>query len=594
MKIKTQAFVMLLFSFIMMIAIGLVMFNQTKKTDALTEQLQKAEEGLILLNEFQVAAMEQVLYGVDVLRTGDISGDRIITYRMAETQMPRQIERLSELLSVDKSLHEDVDRLTKRGEGLARMCKEELLDPLYAHQVPDESLLGRLIYEELAGLKTDINTAREKLSTIIKEQSLLQSEQQENLLTIWLPAGFGVLFLLLFVNFLIIQFILSNINKTKDLLGVLAEGQGRLDVALPVKGKNEISSLRANFNHFMSNLNERHQSLLVIADQQVQSGERLNDVTVEHKGAVTNITENLNSIYEHSYTMEQRVSDSFGEVQKIAKTLVELNALASRQQNQVVTMDNHGKDVQESLARQIEAVSEQVRLTEQVRKEGLENRRIMELLKNQIKEILDNSSLIAKSIMSIQDLADQTDILAINASIEAAQAGNSGKGFSVVAGAMRQLSNEVRSNSSIITELLDELEGSLAKMAEEEKASQKTIDRLILQNRNAEEAVQSLKQSHGEIHHLTSSFFSSLKDILTESTKIHHISEDVRKSGHQISHHMEGIKDKQKELLLESEEMRHGLTQLANGTKALGELSEQNRMSTFELSQEIHKFGSRE
>lgn len=55
--------------------------------NALSKDLQMFQHSQIILNNFQVASYRQVIYAMDLVRTGDISGERIVPYRMAETRL---------------------------------------------------------------------------------------------------------------------------------------------------------------------------------------------------------------------------------------------------------------------------------------------------------------------------------------------------------------------------------------------------------------------------------------------------------------------------------------------------------------------------
>ncbi len=572
--------------------VGLGIYNQTETANRLTRQLQENEASLALINGFQLAAMDQVLYAVDIIRTGSISGDRITAYRMAESKFTRETESLATLKISSEEQQKKVEALAAMGTVLSRICKEELLDPLYARQLPDEEVIERIVYKQLYTLNAAANNIRNAVTTTINAQTSLQQRNQENYIKKRLPLALLVLIILMLTNFAVIRFILGNINRTKILLGTLADGQCRLDVTLPEKGKNEISELRRNFNRFMENLGQRHRALLEIADTQVTSGEKLNYVALEHSSAVNQIKESLATVYNNSADMKEKVNSSAAEVNKIAGTLDQLNAMTSGQKEEVSQMAARGDQVKIYMGQQESAVAEQVLLTEKVKEESLENRRIMNLLKMQIAEILSQSTEIAKAIASIQDIADQTDVLAINASIEAAHAGVYGKGFAVVSGEMRKLSNQVRSNSASVTELLNELNKKLNVMAMEEEQSGETIERLILQNQSAETAVIALKEGNLELQTLISDYFLTLNNVLEGSNRLHSISDEVRSSSLQITGHMSELETRQQQLVTEAEEMNQGISQLARGTEVLGALSRENQNSTFELNLEIHKFGS--
>ena len=591
MKIRIQSIVLLLaggISFSLFSTFYIHHYNQTNRA---TRDLQSQRNALIALNDFQVAANNQVLYGVDLIRTGDISGERIIPYRMAETHFSREIERLDTLLlngeAIDKILE-----LKRKGEKLAALCKEDMMDPLYSHKPLKEGIIEQLIYRELDGIVTASNSIRSELNDRIRVKLQIQTKQSQKLVTIYLPVFILILLFLFAVFFTIIHRSITSINRTKSFLRNLASGQCRLDVVLPVQGRDEISELCRSFNDFMGNLNSRHQALKSIGTEQVLAGEQLKRISLEHASALTQINQSLDAVDRHSGEISDQVESSAGEINRIARSLNVLEEMSREQERRVSGMAEQGREFHNSMALQQSAVERQIVLTEKVKQEGMNNKKILELLKVQIEEILCQSADISGAILAIQDLADQTDILAINASIEAAHAGAYGKGFAVVSGEMRSLADQIRQNTAAVSDLLTDLNGRLQLMADEEKQNRDSVNRLINQNQDAEEVISLLDGSMGKIRSIIGDFFGILEEVRTGSGKVHNETESVRASGKQITLHMEELRSKQRELSTEWREMSLGMSQLARGTGTLNNLSEENSRLSSTLNREIRMLGS--
>jgi len=592
MKIRMQAFFLIIFSALAILLAGFLTVNQLELSDEVAQEMYMHQRGLVVLNDFQTAVYNQILYGVDLVRTGDISGERITPYRMTESKLKREIENLKTLALPGDDFDSSLKVLIERGEHLSSICKNDLLDPLYSRKQPREGIIELLIYKELEGLDTDINSLRNLLDKKITQDLASHAKVKADYIRIDLPLSGAILFMIIIFSFIIIQRSLNSINKTGRFFESLAVGQSRLDISMPESGNDEIAVLRRNFNLFMRNLNQRQTALKGIAQDQVESGSSLNNLASEHASAVTQLNQNLSMVHEHTLKMSQQVHSSVEEVHRITSSLDALEKLTGLQSQSVAAVVHRGDSVRASLDSQKDAVHQQVLLTQKVKDESVTNRKILDLLRSQIGEILSQSGAISNAIVSIQDLADQTDILAINASIESAHAGAYGKGFAVVSGEMRSLSTKVRQNTSVVTELLEELDKKLILMSDEEKQNQESIERLILQNSNAEKSIRNLEQSQMEIDSTITELLKVLNSIQSGSMKVHEEADEVRNSSLQIASNMENLKNRQKTLTIESEEMNRGIGHLTSGTDFLRELSDRNSRTAATLNDEIKKMGS--
>ena len=375
MKIRVQSVVLLLVGGISFSLFSTFYIHHYNLTNKATRDLQSQRNALIALNDFQVAANNQVLYGVDLIRTGDISGERIIPYRMAETHFSREIERLETLLLLSGEFTDSILELKQKGEELAALCKEDMMDPLYSHRPLKEGIIERLIYKELDGIVVASNSIRSELNDQIRVTLQVQTKQSRNLVTIYLPVFIIILLFLFAVFFTIIHRSVTSINRTKSFLRNLASGQCRLDVALPVRGQDEISELCRSFNNYMDNLNYRHQALKSIGTEQVLAGEQLKRISLEYASALTQIDQSLDAVDRQSGEMSDQVDSSAGEVNRIARSLNALEEMSREQEWRVSGMAEQGREFHNSMALQQSAVKRQIVLTEKVKQEGENNKK---------------------------------------------------------------------------------------------------------------------------------------------------------------------------------------------------------------------------
>lgn len=591
MKIRTQSRLLLLFGMIVIAMVIYLTNSQLEYSKRVSLDLQTHQEGLVRLSTFQEGAINLILLGVDLIRTEDISGNRIVPYRMTETRFKREIGYFESLEGIDGEIRTQMNELSRMGQELYDLCKEEMMDPLYNHQELNENIIERLIYEELDRISGQVNAIRSELNVKVDEAVVNQSRLKRRFVRVILPLMAFMLLSLLFLSFLTIRRALKYIVITGKHFGDLAEGKSRLDLSMPEYGNDEITQLRKNFNRFIANLSRRHRALTEISQRHVESGERLNDLAQEHSAAVTQLKQGLNRVNNKSENMSHQVHSTLAEIRNIAGVLNALEQMSGQLTEKVAAMIDRSERVNRSLRSQTSSVEAQVILTHRVKEESHNNKRVLELLRTQIREMGEQSDEIFHAIGSIQDLADQTEILAINASIESAHAGVYGKGFAVVADEMGRLSRHVRSHSRLITELLEKLNEKLGLMAMEEKENQESIERLIRKNDLAEEAIDEIKLTQDEIKGAIDDFLGLLNKVGSGAEEIHDRSDQVRCSSMQIEGHMEDLNLNQKELLDETREMNQGTGQLSKGIGTLSELSDQNSHTASTLSKELEGLG---
>jgi methyl-accepting chemotaxis protein len=592
MKIKVQAQIMAFLGLFTIISVGYLILTQINTTQKIALEMQDHQKALIQLNSYQVSAINLILLSVDLIRTGDISGERITPYRMSETRFSREVKTLENLYSLNKDLQPQIENLQRNGTQLSLLCKTELMEPLYSHQPIDKKMIDKLIYDELTILATQINQIKQFLNDSISHNLSEQETQDRIVRNVYLPSTIIILLLLQGTSLFIIFRNLRHINSTGKFLGKLANGESRLDLYIGEKGNDEITYLRKNFNHFIKNLGDRHHSLKKIAASQVNSGEKLSHISLEHSAATGQLEESLKNVNGQTHLMTSHVSSSLEEITNISQALNTLEQLSAHLDDRVSHIAGQGDILKKSLNSQRSAVEQQIKLTLQVKEESQHSQKTFELHRTQIKEILLGSTTIFEAMLSIEDLAEKTDVLAINASIEAAHSGQNGKGFSVVANEMRNLSGQVHNNTDKVTQLLNELDIKLNLMSDEEKNNQESIKRLIKQNERAENAIKDLTASNEKIDRIIGNFFTEIDSVQTKSSHVHKETALVRNSSLRINALMDNLNKAHEEMKRESEEITQGLKLFTHGTALLNNLSNNNRKNSSYLEEEIKKLGS--
>lgn len=261
----------------------------------------------------------------------------------------------------------------------------------------------------------------------------------------------------LFGAFVFVRRILSQLKNVSRELHHLSEGTGDLSLRLPVKTLDEIGLLAQRFNLFLDTLSELIGNVRSATESSSLLGEHLASSGVETASALEEIERNIESMktlletldqeqilvqgraahLQDRFTLLQTGTESQGKsitmgIESTQEVLKELSALRHRSEALQKGMDQLGQQV--TIGQQ--AMGQAIGLT---------------------RRLGESSEAIHRFISVIQETATRTNLLAINASIEAAHAGNSGRGFTIVAQEIRHLAESTHSSSQEIEKSLSVL-----------------------------------------------------------------------------------------------------------------------------------------
>ena len=343
-------------------------------------------------------------------------------------------------------------------------------------------------------------------------------------------SGILVLVLVFMAVFMIfIQRIISrlkNVLKYIDEYGkAIAEGNADLNKTIPIKSKDEIGKLAEGFNGFIGKLKDIVGNMKASESVLNDAGKSLTEVTSTTLDNVVSISNDINQVQEQINSQFKSVEETVASISSIKDTMNELSNLVHTQNSAVsessTTIDQMLQNIQSVnnlVANMNASFDELISITQKGSQTQNE-------VNEKVKVIENDSQMLSEANAAIAAIAEQTNLLAMNAAIEAAHAGDAGKGFSVVADEIRKLSETSTEESKKIGDQLVRIRDSIQAVVGSSEASMLVFGDVLQRITETDSAVKSIKEamsiqqaSSGTVSQCLSKMESSASQVQTASS----------------------------------------------------------------------------
>jgi methyl-accepting chemotaxis protein len=377
-----------------------------------------------------------------------------------------------------------------------------------------ENQIDELVYDESQVMQQSSQDLLADVSAGLKAQVIL--------------TGFGLVFGIV-VAFVIIRVVTRPLNQTVQALQDVAQGEGDLTRRLHVKNRDELGQLADAFNQF---------------------SDKLQHLMIE-------VSSSSAELIEESSAMAQVVNNTKSDISTQSDQINQITVAIDSMSSKIKTVAEHTAQAAELAEQTSHHADEGARVVQQSFKSSDDLAHDVDRASTVINELENDVSNISGVLDVIRGIAEQTNLLALNAAIEAARAGEQGRGFAVVADEVRTLASRTQASTQEIQSMIQRLQDG----------SHQAVDVMDEGKVKAEQGLQQSREAGDSLEKIA----SVIEGMLSMNREIAVSTDQQEQSASQISQNISAI------------------NQLANQTTSSAEKMANNSLKVNQLSQQLQQ-----
>lgn len=377
----------------------------------------------------------------------------------------------------------------------------------------------------------------------------------------------------------------TKINKVLEKIS-----QGDMTERLQYKKKDEVGQLVNYFNGSLDNIGHMLKSLVVESNSMNEIGETLSTNMTETASAIEEISANVEKIREQIFTQSASRTETAATVEQIIKTIKLLTESIELQNSSIGRSSSSIEEMVANINSISQILDKNNVLIKDLHEKTVEGKEGAKTANLVVTKIAEKSDSLLEASLVIQNIASQTNLLAMNAAIEAAHAGESGKGFAVVADEIRKLAEESNAQGKQIGTVLKESIEIIKHLIVAGSGAEKIFDEVYELTTNISNQEDVINQAMKEQSVGSREILEAIRDITDVTEKVRNGSTEMLEGSENVANEMEKLEGLGNIINDSINEMSAGSVQINDAIKEVNSITQKNKKSIQNLVEEVRKF----